>query len=431
MSVTSATFVQELLSRQDIVPYVNVKIGSTQTLEVLQQQHVETLGELTNVYNLRILAKPIKKEHNTPDLSSLHGMHKRVYHLMRYIEVKIFKLLKKNHEELLHLFSSLIDYLEKCPPTEEKMFVVVDMEKLQARMDNEPQKVKSLRAHFRFKKGLVGNIAAALKDEEMVRRALRQNIENVALSVDEKTSFFPIHPLQTDFERLFMSKMLPFGDMFSELVADFPPADSQMFLQNLFGLVVECLNSLGINKRPNDAALVLLLVRFIFDRLYATNEYYKNDGEDIIGELKNVTMGYLKPQQDFCPKYEDDVCVRDYFRSDPKFYKAIETIEQVVFQTNPFDILDCVEKSLTLIEAAASYYNDGKTYVFPFEVTFGLFLGVVMSSQVRNWVNISTFVEAYTPLSGLCPSFEFSRTKVVACLMQFRRMAEEIKEGTL
>ena len=431
MSVTSTTFVQELLTRQSIVPYVNVVIGSNQTLQELRDQHVALLGEVTNDYNLRILAKTIKLEQNTPDLSSLHGLHKRAYHLMRYIEAKIFKLLKKNREELINLFSSLIDYLEKCPPTEDKMFVVVNREKLEARIAQEPVKVTSLRAHFRFKKALVGNIAAALKDEEMVRQALRQNIENVALSVDEKTSFFPLHPLQTDFERLFMSKMLPFGDMFSELVADFPPVDSQLFLQNLFGLVVECLNSLGINHRPNDAALVLLLVRFIFDRLYATNEYYKSDGDDIIGELKDVTLGYLKPQQEFCPPYEDSMTVREFFRNDPKFSKAIRTLEAVVFQTNPFDILDCVEKSLTQIEAAASFYNGGQTYVFPFEVTFGLFLGVVMSCQIRNWVNISNFVEAYTPLSGLCPSFEFSRTKVVACLMQFQRMVEEKHEGKL
>jgi hypothetical protein len=63
--------------------------------------------------------------------------------------------------------------------------------------------------------------------------------------------------------------------------------------------------------------------------------------------------------------------------------------------------------------------------VFPFEVTFGLFLGVLLSSHVHNWAMIAQFVEDYTPVSGLCPSFEFSKAKAVASLMQLRQMIRE------
>jgi hypothetical protein len=55
------------------------------------------------------------------------------------------------------------------------------------------------------------------------------------------------------------------------------------------------------------------------------------------------------------------------------------------FYTNTFDILYCFEKSLTFIECAAFHYNKGETLVFPFEVTFWLFLGVVIASGIKNW----------------------------------------------
>jgi hypothetical protein len=121
--------------------------------------------------------------------------------------------------------------------------------------------------------------------------------------------------------------------------------------------------------------------------------------------------------------------VVDFFRADPWFAQSIACLELAVFHTNAFDILDCVEKALTQIERSAFHYNQGETIVFPFEVTFGLFLGVVISSQIRNWERIAAFVDAYTPVSGLCPAFEFSRAKVVASLMQFRQMLKDGNGG--
>jgi hypothetical protein len=115
------------------------------------------------------------------------------------------------------------------------------------------------------------------------------------------------------------------------------------------------------------------------------------------------------------------------FRNDSWFKKAIECLEMVVFHTNGFDILACVEKTLVQIEKAAYHYNGGLTVVFPFEVTFGLFLGVVISSQIRHWGKIAGLVEAYTPAFGLCPSFEFSRAKVIASHVQMKQMLEEAR----
>jgi hypothetical protein len=153
-------------------------------------------------------------------------------------------------------------------------------------------------------------------------------------------------------------------------------------------------------------------------------------GGDVIGQLADVTLAELCPPADFVPSFEDGMKVSDFFRSDPFFSEAIGCLEMAIFQTNGFDILNCVEKALTQIERAAFHYNNGETIVFPFEVTFALFLGIVISAQIRNWERIANFVEAYTPVSGLCPAFEFSRAKVVASLMQLRQMIDD-QDGAL
>jgi hypothetical protein len=224
-----------------------------------------------------------------------------------------------------------------------------------------------------------------------------------------------------------MCEKSPFHNDCGLLINSFPPVDSLLFLDELFALVVRCLQRLGINRKPNDAALVLLIIRFVFDSVYNLNTYFAEDGEDIIGQLRHLTLGYLSPPTDFMPPFETEGNVVDFFRSDPGFLRAINELYAVTFQTNPFDILACVEKTLTHIERAAFNYNNGQTLIFPFEVTFGLFLGVALGSQIRNWANIANFVEAFTPMSGLCPAFEFSRAKIVASLMQFHQMVEDLK----
>jgi hypothetical protein len=129
------------------------------------------------------------------------------------------------------------------------------------------------------------------------------------------------------------------------------------------------------------------------------------------------------------PPYDGHAKVVDVFRGEPMLMDAVHALETIIFQTNPFDILSCVEKALGNVERAAFHFNHRKTYVFPFEVTFGLFLGVAMAADIPSWVHMAQFIEAYTPASGLCPAFEFARAEVVACLMHFRQMIQAMDQG--
>jgi hypothetical protein len=222
-----------------------------------------------------------------------------------------------------------------------------------------------------------------------------------------------------------MGEKLPFAGRVQRLVADFPTDDSQRFLDGIFSLVIQALNMLGMNRKPNDGGLVLLLLRFVFDLVDEKNPFLVNDGEDILEKLSKMALEYLSPSADFLPLFDPSQKVKEFFRNNPLFSKAIGPLDHIGFYTNTFVILYCVEKSLTFIERVAFHDNKGETLMFPFEVTFGLFLGVVIASGIKNWENIADFIESFTPLAGLCPAFEFSKAKIVASLMQFQQMMED------
>jgi hypothetical protein len=279
-----------------------------------------------------------------------------------------------------------------------------------------------LRRYADFRLALVGSFRPILTTDEDIRYELIQIVEFCGQRVDARTSFYPHNRMQRIFEQFITSDKLPFAAELESLVDSFPTVHSHRFLDRLFRFVVDCLVKLGINRKPNDAALVLLLIRYVFDRVYAINPFFGEPGPDVISGLSSVVMGQLSPPADFLPPFDENTKVVDFFRADPFFSQSIAALEMAVFQTNGFDVLDCVEKALTHIERAAFHYNDGATIVFPFEVTFAFFLGVLISSQIQNWEQIAHFVEAYTPTAGLCPAFEFARAKVIASLIQFREM---------
>jgi hypothetical protein len=429
-------FVTRLVGRPAVTRWVRflsvASSGSEQpgpdALEVLKSQHRDILGELSNFYNYDLVGKKVQYISTPINSSTAIGFARRIYHQIRFIDRKIFRLSQKHREAVIRLFDSILDYLAECPPTTNGMYASLPKEEL-LEYALSPPKVWILRRYAEFRRGLVAAFRPLTLTEEELRQDLIQVIEVVGRGVDARTSFYRHTPLQNTFERFFLSEKFWFRKGFGELVQAFPADDPPEFLASVFAFVVQCLTELRMNSKPNDASLVLLVIRALFDRVYDKNPFFMEPEDDVVGRLADITLKELAPPAEFLPPFEDNTKVVDLFRGDPLFSESIACIEMVVFQTNGFDILDCVEKALTQIERAAFHYNKGATIVFPFEVTFALFLGVVLSSQIRNWGNIANFVEAYTPVSGLCPAFEFSRAKVVASLMQFRQMLAERKTG--
>ncbi|OHT11119.1 hypothetical protein TRFO_04079 [Tritrichomonas foetus] len=411
-----------LSSNSQMVPFVSVVQYNGDT----PYDYLAIVSQLTSFYNYTLL-KSTKPDFHTLDCSYQANIHRMMYHKIRFIENKIYRLRTKHREKMIDFANYVIEFLSKWPPTEDNMIISVKIDKLQEYLQQDPPKVELLKSKYNFYMSLLKPVLESLKTKEQALEELKGVIETISQKIDPRTSFFPTHKLQLKFERLFMSPLLPFKDQLEELLMIFPPPDPQMFLKMLFSLVPPVLNEIGINKKPFDSTLVLLLVRLSFDKVYEQNEFLRNDGTDLLHELSDITFGSLRPPPEFSPKVEnDEVKIIDVFRNDEHFKKAVQLLENVIFFTNPFDILDCIDLSLLVIEEAATVYNNYQTMVFPFEVTFELFMAVTIASQIRNWENLSVFVENYTPMTGLCPSFEFSKAKIVASVMQFQTMVAEL-----
>jgi hypothetical protein len=428
-------YATEILSHPEFNPFVSVLSlmpGETPTAIVaaLVDEHRELLASLTDFYYDTLVTKKLPGAQTIAGHCGLSGFPYRVWEEVRFLQRKIGKIERKHHQNMIGLVYRLIDFLTQFPPTNDATHMTVNKDDLCKYALTHPS-VIALQCYATFRASLFDDFTPILHTPEESRQELAQVIEFVGRAVDPRTAFFPMHPLQPVFEQLLMSDKLPFRATVNALVEAFPETAPAAFLAQMVDAVMQMLRELGISRKPNDAALILLFVRFIFDEVYEIHPFVTHDGLDIVGKLSDCTLAVLDPPAEFMPPFERDMKVVDVFRNDPFFAKSIEALEFSIFQTNGFDVLACVERSLAAIEKAAFHHNKGLTIVFPFEVTFGLFLGVVISSQIRNWEQIASLVDSYTPISGLCPVFEFSRAKIVASLIQLRQMVCEAEQGEL
>jgi hypothetical protein len=351
------------------------------TLETIRSEHRALISSLRDFSDSELIGKPTQSAPPISSASGTTGFARRVYHQLLYIDHEIAQLNDHHRTEMIKLFDTIIQYLTRCTPTDNGIYATVNRDSLFRFARAHPRSVL-LRRYADFRIALVGSFRPILTTEEDIRYELIQVVEFCGQGVDARTSFYPHNRMQRVFEKFIMSDKLPFSAELTSLIESFPSVNSHRFLDRLFRLVVECLVKLGINRKPNDAALVLLLIRYVFDRVYDVNPFFREPGPDVIGDLSSVVMGQLSPPTDFLPPFDENMKVVEFFRADTFFSQSIAALEMAVFQTNGFDVLDCVEKALTHIERAAFHYNKGATIVFPFEVTFAFFLGVLISSQI-------------------------------------------------
>lgn len=406
----------------EFIPYISIFVvtnNSPKEQETSEISTLESTNKLSNFYDTVLIpSEPSMERKITPDFSALTGYHRRIYHTLVFAEKEMNTIKHDKYEENVGFLKHLIDFISEVRKDFQEIRVCIDEDKLFGDLKKDPVNASRLASYHKFRYSLISRLSNTLTTYEENISELKRMIEIMSLSVDPQTSFFPQHPLQTSFERVLMSPLLPYCKDISELIDEYETTDPQMFVDMIFEEVVTILKDLQFTEKRHDMALVLLLYRYIFDRVYKENSILNSETQtqNLIDNLRLCPVERLSLPKEYCPPYDESQPAMTLFRKDEHFSKAVEALEEVQWHVNPFDILHCVEETIQQIEISASAYSteETKCSVFPFEVTFSLFMGVLLSSQIMNWSNIIDFVVKYTPQTGLAPKFEYARAKMEA-----------------
>lgn len=402
------TFIQQ--GNETNGPSLTLPSGSIDSIYQMQ------ISKLTSFYNFNLVAKPVKRKRVTPYYNMLSNKPHFLYHQLLFLEDKIFRIQKKKHTQSLKTVAKIIEILQKNKPSDVHLLLYIDDATLFSDILEESSKVKKLHKLYKSTYAKLQQLLPKQLSIEDASSRLANIIRQQSKLVDTSSFFTPYSSIQSTFEELIMAENFPFADSISKAIDSFYVSNGELFCNLVIELESSILDFLNISLPNAESAVTFLLYRFLFAELYPTNRYFIEAPENINNRplWKLFTIEQLMLPLEFCPECDVKKYPVEVFYFDPFYRVAISKFEEVLFYSNPFDIIGIISDTVTEIEKCASHYDKNNTLIFPFEVTFGLFLAVVFSSCVSNLQKLAEFVDTYTPHSGLSPSFDYARAKLVA-----------------
>ena len=262
-------------------------------------------------------------------------------------------------------------------------------------------------------------------------------------------------------------------------------------IQRIIKLNNQIIQTHKLKKEDNTTLIITFLFRMIFNEVYPMIKIFSlpEFNFDLLLKLKDLTLKEIGVPIEYCPiEFASEECMNDSprntFRNDVNYSLASVHIEFISFFTNPLDILHQLSAALHEIEKAAMIYkvqnvkrekkkkNENKSsnindtsneinnsddsikkndddnnsaivdadfsttvvedglseFLFPFDVTFALFISTILASDVPEFMRIAAFTDQYSPTFGLCASFEFALAKLKTVSIYMQNLAQQMIE---
>ena len=383
------------------------------------QMCYEQLGRVTNFFNYDFISHKMNQSTLIKGQPMNFGFAKMIEHQIFYIENLIHIIKVEKFKRSFKILKNVIAILsEKMPKKLGDEVLFLNESKLFSDIQKEPSECIALSYVCGILSQKITLLSPPISCTENAKLELISIITDLTKKIDQKTSYFPMSPLQTTFEKLIMSDVLPWSGRIQHLINSFEFESPDVFVDSLFDIVSDILNYLNIQNQFVDSGLTFLLYRFIFDEIYQkglTNKYFVQE-EKIVQRMRHIKNSDIQLPSQYCPSFDADEAPYFTFRNDEFFGKAVFAIECAHFFTNPLDIIATTVQAISFIEESASHYDTENTRMFPFEVTFTLFIAVVLSTSFCDLSGLAQFIDDYTPKSGLCPAFEFAKSTLLASL---------------
>ena len=398
-------FCRKLVENRDVIKYLSIEYAGTD----MQTDLIFTLARLTNLYHFDLIARPCVIEKNYLRIGIFESRDCLAFHEVAFCDHLILKDRRKRRETALELVKVLVDDLTSLVDENiEGLRVKVDEKELTRDMISESWRGKALINH---EKHLFSKCSNSFIEKEV----LKTMASEMVVEVTEEKPVCTDGKAQQVFVQAITSNCLESCSEIRELISSFSVDVPKQFIRNLGKLSGVVANEIGCKEPPERKCIFLVLMRFCFNELYPVNKYFKVQGQDVIAELSDRTLKEFDPPAKYYPAEIDVNGTPRQLRDDIHYRAAICHLERISFQTNPIDILNDVHMTMRAIERAASIYGDAGESMFPFEVSFGLFLLVTLASDIPEYINIAKFVQDYTIESYVPQSAQFALAIFTSC----------------
>ncbi|OHT08918.1 hypothetical protein TRFO_22429 [Tritrichomonas foetus] len=116
-------------------------------------------------------------------------------------------------------------------------------------------------------------------NKTMQRQMITRIIDGISSIYNDVLSYFPLSPLDSEFDKFLFSRFFPFKIEYSTLLKDFSLDDPETTVTNILSLAYKMITYYQLEESPSDSILFLLIFRCLFNDLYKEGKlpFFIND----------------------------------------------------------------------------------------------------------------------------------------------------------
>ena len=361
---------------------------------------------------------------NLPTVSKLNfitGVLKTTYHAAVYLSRRLTRKTRAFVEKDLQMLAEISDLMYHYPP-DGTYRLVVSLDDLKRDITSRSNRLLALRSRLELLMVPLRDLHLPDSTPELLEQTLVQLISEISTKLDKD-----LKVVWDDF-RSYLVRALMFDKSFAlvnvveDIASDCAAMSPELFCNELRSLVFTFTDHLDIADETQIETAFSVIHRIMFDEIYPSYPFLSHPVEDVIHRLSTVTLMSLSIPKHFLGSPKGTL--RDTFRTDPLYSKAVELLETVQFFHNPYDILCIIYKAIKEIEAGAVARTDGNVRVFPFELIFELFFSCVLSCDLPSFLQIAEFVELYVLREDISHGLEYARAITSATSLRFKQLLQ-------
>jgi hypothetical protein len=406
-----------LIDHLDIVPFIQADSPECADWQTEVARHrCESLRRLQHFYDdtlLNLAPEPPTFPHS--------GSADFLIHLHFFLQQEIFRWQKEKHEKAKLCCHGLIQILSELNGA--RFIVKIDHERLFQYWTDDPPAVYALKLRDAAVVADISQSDLTLMTEDQNRQVLSQILFSMHLQYDRNMNFLAPHPMQTRFDQLVFHQNFICNREMSELVQ---AGDFGRQVLKVMGAIVE---KFKIKDSVDLSVFSIVFFRAIFDYAYDRRPELFRKGEESV--IRRYYDQYRVRQTGadikFVTNRDPEARMADVIAKDSFLAEAARELTAAALYNSPLDVLYCVHLALAQIRKGVAKID--QEAVQSFDTIFGLFLIVVLGSDVPDPEALFDLIEKFAPMNGLSGSLEYARSTVSAAALQCAAILETIQGG--
>lgn len=391
----------------------------------------KTIEEITDFYVCRFLVSEPDKPHFKPFPRSMLSSSIYLAHVHFFLQSKLYKKRCKGYQLSKQRVNELLQALHMSLVSDVNIVINIDIQELTRFLLSDSEKCIQLTNKDSAIVNQISKEDLLLYDDEFSNQnaILNQILTGMNPSFDRKNLLIGENPLQEKFEQLFFHSNFHFRKEIDSLFEEDALQSPQIFTELSIQLMQKMLNYYKFTDSANVSIFSFIYFRALFSYgIYLKPNFFLPDTKcEFRKYAKYINIEQTGASLQFLPHHDPNDSIKEIVMKNKKLSNAAIELTTTAFYPTPLDILSVIHKVLAEIRSFVCDECPSNDEALSFDTIFGLFIIVLVASDLPNQEQVFQYVLDFTPFEGLSGALEYARATVSAAALQCESILNTVK----